>query len=59
MACLPVPIYAKGVGNSLDFFQLSKLETMWFGVPVYIFDDNRLWIEANFPLGDAFTTMDE
>ena len=56
---LPVTIYAKGIGSVFDLLQFSKLEEMWFGAPVYSFDDNRLWVEANFTLGDLFTSMDE
>ena len=32
---------------------------MWFGQPVYIFDDNRIWIEANFTLVDVFNKVEE
>ena len=51
---LPITIYYKGVGTVFDYFQLSKLEKLWFGEPVYIFDDNRLWVEQNFTLNDIF-----
>ena len=58
-ACLPVTLYYKGIGGAFDLLQLSKLEEMWFGVPVYIFDDNRLWIEANFTIGDIFEQIED
>lgn len=59
MDCLPITIYSKGIGNAFDLLHLSKLEKLWFGEPVYIFDDNRLWIEKNFTLNDIFETMEE
>jgi len=36
--CLPMTIYSMGVGSAFDILQLSKLEEMWFGHPIYIFD---------------------
>ena len=59
IVCLPMTLYSKGISGAFDLFQLSKLEKLWFGAPVYIFDDNRLWIEKNFTLTDAFKTMEE
>ena len=59
VACLPATLYFKGIGASFDLFRLSKLEKMWFGEPVYIFDDNRLWIEKNFTIGDIFEQMED
>ena len=59
VACLPLTLYSKGIGGAFDLLRISKLEEMWFGAPVYIFDDNRLWIEANFTLGDVFDQLDE
>ena len=59
LACLPVTLYSKGIGGAFDLLQLSKLEKMWFGTPVYIFDDNRLWVEANFTIGDTFEQMED
>ena len=59
VACLPVTLYSKGIGGAFDLLRLSKLEEMWFGEPVYIFDDNRLWIEKNFPIGDIFEQMED
>ena len=56
VGCLPITIYSKGIGNVFDILKLSKLEEMWFGEPVDIFDDNRFWIEKNFKLGDVFDT---
>lgn len=52
-ACLPLTIYSKGIAGFSDLIYLSKLEEYWFGGPVYIFDDNRLWIETNFTIDDA------
>ena len=54
VACLPITLYSKGIGGAFDLLQLSKLEKLWFGEPVYIFDDNRFWIEKNFTLADSF-----
>jgi hypothetical protein len=36
-----------GFGKAFDVLQVSKLESLWFGSPVYIFNDNRLFIEGN------------
>jgi hypothetical protein len=47
-------IYFKGIGATFDILQLSKLEELWFSKPVYIFDDNRFWIEKNFTLDNVF-----
>lgn len=59
VACLPVTLYSKGIGGAFDLLRLSKLEEMWFGEPVYIFDDNRLWIEKNFTIGDIFEQLED
>ena len=59
VAGLPMTIYAKGVGGAFDGVGLSKLETLWFGTPVYVFDDNRLWIEKNFTMDKLFETASE
>lgn len=53
VGCLPITVYYKGIGCAFDLLQLSKLEKLWFGEPVYIFDDNRLWVEKNFTLSDV------
>lgn len=45
-------MYSKGIGK----LKLSKLEEIWFGEPVYIFDGNRFWIKKNFTLGEVFET---
>jgi hypothetical protein len=52
-------LYSKGIGSAFDLLRLFKLEEMWFGEPVYIFDDNRLWIEKNFTIGDIFEKIEE
>ena len=52
LACLPMTLYSKGIGGAFDLMGVSKLEKLWFGEPVYIFDDNRLWVEKNFTLAD-------
>ena len=57
--CLPITLYSKGIGGAFDLLQFSKLEKMWFGAPVYIFDDNRLWVEKNFTITDIFDTMED
>lgn len=59
IACMPITVYSKGVGGAFDLLQISELEKMWFGAPVYIFDDNRFWVEANFTIGDVFEQMEE
>lgn len=59
VASLPMTVYSKGVTTVLNLAQFSRLEEWWFGEPVYIFDDNRLWIEKNFTLGDVFKTLEE
>jgi len=56
VACLPITAYSKGASSVFDLLQLSKLEEYWFGTPVYIFDDNRLWIESNFTIEEVFKT---
>lgn len=52
VASLPMTLYSKGIGGAFDLVGISKLEELWFGTPVYIFDDNRLWIEKNFTMSD-------
>ena len=52
VACLPMTLQSKGIGGAFDLIGLSKLEEVWFGEPVYIFDDNCLWVEKNFTLGE-------
>lgn len=59
IGCLPLTLYSKGIGGAFDLLQISKLEKMWFGQPVYIFDDNRLWVESNFTLRAIFDQIDE
>jgi len=56
VACLPITLYSKGIGAAFDKIGISRLEKLWFGEPVYIFDDNRLWIEKNFTLTDLLKT---
>ena len=57
VGCLPITLYSKGVGGAFDLLHISKLEKLWFGESVYIFDDNRLWVEKNFTLNDVFQTV--
>ena len=59
VACLPVTLYSKGIGGAFDLMGISKLEELWFGAPVYIFDDNRLWVEKNFIMSDLIQTASE
>ena len=59
VASLPITLYSKGIGAAFDLLQLSKLEKLWFGEPVYIFDDNRVWVEKNFTLDNLFETLEE
>ena len=59
VASLPITLYSKGIGAAFDLLQLSKLEQFWFGEPVYIFDDNRLWIEKNFTLEEILVNLEE
>ena len=56
VACLPMTLYLKGIGGAFDLIGISKLEKLWFGEPVYIFDNNRLWVEKNFTLTDLLAT---
>ena len=58
VASLPLTLYSKGITATFDILQISKLEELWLGEPVYIFDDNRLWIEKNFTIQDIFAEMD-
>ena len=57
VACLTFTLYSKGITATFDVLRLSKLEEMWFGEPIYIFNDNRLWIEGNFTMDDIFKYM--
>jgi hypothetical protein len=41
VACRPLTLHSKEIGEAFDLLRLSKLEDMWFDEPVYIFDDNR------------------
>ena len=50
-------LYSKGIDIAFDLLRISKLEKLWFGKHVYIFDDNRLWIEKNFTLTELFQTV--
>lgn len=59
VGCLPMTVYSKGLGGAFDLLRISKLEKLWFGTPVYIFDDNRLWIEKNFTLSNIFETIED
>ena len=56
VACLPMTLYSKGIGGAFDLMGISKLEELWFGQPIYIFDDNRLWIEKNFTFSELLKT---
>lgn len=58
IACPTITLYSKGIGSAFDLLRISKLEEMWFGQPVYIFDDNQLWVEGNFTLGAIFDPME-
>ena len=42
---LPITMYSKGVCTVTDLLQIGYLEKKWFGEQVYIFDDNRIWLE--------------
>lgn len=57
IACLPMTIYSMKIDKTFDMLQLSKLEKLWFRTPVYIFDNNRLWIEKNFTLKSLTQTV--
>jgi hypothetical protein len=58
IVCLPITLYSKGIGGAFDILGVSKLEEYWFGSPVYIFDDNRLWVEQNFTLDNIFEGLE-
>jgi len=59
VGCLPMTIYSKGWGSACDFIGISKLEEYWFGSPVYIFDDNRIWAEKNFTMSEIFEGLED
>lgn len=59
VACLPMTIYSKGWGAACDYIGISKVEEYWFGSPVYIFDDNRVWAEKNFSISDIFEGLED
>jgi hypothetical protein len=59
IGCLPITLYSKGIGGTFDLLGVSKLEEYWFGSPVYIFDDNRLWAEKNFTLANIFEGLED
>ena len=59
VAALPMTFYSKGITTVFNVAQVSKFKEWWFGERVYIFDDNRIWIEKNFTLGDVFNTLEE
>lgn len=59
VACLPFTLYSKGITATFDVLRLSKLEEMWFAEPIYIFNDNRLWIESNFTMNEIFKHMSD
>lgn len=59
VGCLPITLYYKGIGGAFDLLQLSKVEKMWFGEAVYIFDDNRIWVEKNFTMVDIFAGLED
>ena len=48
LASLPMTGSACVVGHVYDSFGISDLEKAWFGSPVYLFNDNRIWLETNF-----------
>ena len=55
--CLPMTIYSKGISEAFNLVGVSKLEEIWFGSPVYIFDDNRLWLEKNYTVDDLVSAV--
>ena len=57
LASLPMTIYSKGATGVFDLIGVSKLEELWFGQPVYIFDDNCLWMEKNYTVGELLKTV--
>ena len=59
VACLPLTMYCKGIGSTFDLLKISELEKRWFGDPVYLFNDNRVWVETNFTLGEMFETFEQ
>nr|QUS63959.1 hypothetical protein [Haslea silbo] len=48
LASLPMTGSAFIIGHVYDSFGISALEEAWFGSPVYLFNDNRIWLESNF-----------
>ena len=59
IGCFPITIYSKRIGKTFDLFGVSKLEKLWFGQPVYIFNDNRLWVEKNFTISELLKRVSE
>lgn len=57
ICCTPITVYNFASSNIFDLCQVSNLETIWFGCPVYILDDKRFWIESNFTMRDAFNLV--
>ena len=55
---LIITLPSMGIGWMCDVVVISKLEEMWFGTPVYLFDDNRAWIEKNFTIETVFKAID-
>lgn len=55
--CLPATLYYKGTSSVTDLIGLNRLEKVWFGEEIYIFSDNRVWIEKNFTLDNALYTL--
>lgn len=49
-------VYLKEIGRAFDLFGISELEKLWFGEPIFILDDNYLWIEKNFTSGKLLNT---
>lgn len=59
IACLPVTIYTKGANAVFDGIGIGYLEEKWFGERVYIFNDDRVWIERNFTASEILKAAEK
>jgi hypothetical protein len=58
---MTLPAYGFTMGLRMPFstVSISALEKYWFGEEVYIFDDNRIWLEKNFTMEETFRLIQE
>jgi hypothetical protein len=46
-----------GLGIAFDRLWLSKLEEIWFGNPVYVIDNNNIWLKNDSTIINAIVTF--